>query len=292
MTFPENSGGNIGEFLRFAEKRLKNAGIENPRFDAEIMLGKILGLSRMGLFLQRTEELLNPAKESLEEFILRRISGEPLQYIIGETEFFSLPFKTDTRALIPRPETEILVEWALEIIGASENWRILDIGTGSGAIAIAIAANSSAVVTAVDISEKALELAKENSELNGIGDRIIFLQADALEDNFAEITGGEYDLALSNPPYISQDEISGLQREIREHEPLTALTDGGDGLVFFRRLADALPRLCKNEGWLLMETADNRSQAVKSIFEKKYHQITIRNDLAGKPRVLGVKNVL
>lgn len=276
----------VGEVLAASVLKMRMIGVMEPEQNAEIMLEKILGLKRTELLLDRSRPIMRHQRRMMNRFMARRLTGEPVQYIVGETEFFGLPFKTDRRALIPRPETETLVESTLALAADMTRPEALDIGVGSGAIAVALAANSDCRVTAVDCSSEALELAVENSRLNGVEERIDFIALDIGDEDSTSRIGRKFDLVVSNPPYISREEMSNLEPQIRDYEPKAALTDDSDGLEFYRLMAEILPKLCAEGGWALFEVAANRSEDVFDIFRGRLKKISLNDDLAGRPRVL------
>ncbi len=277
----------VRDWLLVSSLLLTRAGVNNAAGDTEAILCKALGTNRSHLLLDQSRILSPPETVEGNRLLARRLEGEPLHYIIEETEFYGIRLKTDPRALIPRPETEVLVEWALEIVEAKDYGRVLDIGTGTGAIAMAISANSDCEVTALEKSAEAMELASENIELNGMRDGIRLISADVMNGSFAENTGGDYDLVLSNPPYVSRREMGGLPREVKEYEPARALDGGEDGLDFYRRLAEVLHLVCREGGWALLEIAEMRAVETAEILSPVLKDIEIRDDLSGRPRVLG-----
>lgn len=281
----------VGNYLIFLKKKLSDVSIENPDINAEMILGKAANLDRTEIYLNMEMGLEINEVRKAEKFLKRRLDGEPLQYIMGETEFYSLPFVVDGSVLIPRPETEILVEWALEIIKPVKIPKILDIGAGSGAISVAIAANHpDADINAFDKSMAALKIAAANSRLNDVRDRIQFVVGDLFKEDFTTCVGKNYDLIVCNPPYISVEEMRELSPEVRDFEPRAALTDEKDGLVFARRLAEVLPRLTrKNSGWALVEIDSTRAEKTLQILKSAIPNAVIKNDLAGKPRIIGGK---
>jgi release factor glutamine methyltransferase len=275
--------------LHQTTQHLREGEVENPFLNARIIIGKVLGLSPVDLVLSNPRILAKNEIKKINEYSSRRILGEPLQYIIEETEFYGLLFHIDRRVLIPRPETEILVEWGIDLLTKIKNPRVLDIGTGSGIIAIALAVNTNCQVLAVDKSLSALQLAAANSRSNQVRDKIEFALADVYTEDFATCVGGNFDLVVSNPPYVASREMNDLPPEIHLYEPKDALTDGADGLSFYRRLHQIAPLLCKKNGWILMETADARAKECADILSPVLSDIQIRNDLSGKSRVVGGK---
>ncbi|MBM2838015.1 MAG: N5-glutamine S-adenosyl-L-methionine-dependent methyltransferase, partial [Deltaproteobacteria bacterium] len=243
------------KIIQWTTEYLKGKGIDNPRLDSEVLLAHLLKLDRVGLYLNFDRPLSKDELSSFREIVKRRGSREPLQYITGHQEFWSLDFKVTPDALIPRPETEILVEEALKAVRGSEfrvessgpinskpktqnSKLILDLCTGSGCIAISLAHElKDAVVHAIDASEAALSIARENAEKNGVRDRVIFLQGDlyeALTSHVSRLTS--YDIIVSNPPYINNIDIPNIQPEVRDYEPRMAVDGGTEGLDFYKRI--------------------------------------------------------
>jgi release factor glutamine methyltransferase len=280
------------DLLQWATNTLADHQIENPRLNAELLLAHSLNLSREGLYLHLHRELKEGEKGPLEKLIQRRISGEPLQYILGRQEFWSINFKVDPRVLIPRPETELLVEQSLRILSErtfEQNPSVLEIGTGSGAIAIALAKEVTHIfLVATDISREALVLARENAKSAGVQERIQFVSADLLSP--FQISKGTkvFDLILSNPPYIVRSEIGSLAKEVRDYEPVIALDGGKDGLEFYRGLISQAPSSLREGGWLLLEVGQGQAQRVaEQILESEsFLRPQILPDLAGIERVV------
>jgi len=228
----------------------------------------------------------------LEKLIKRRISGEPLQYILGHQEFWSIDFKVDSRVLIPRPETELLVEQSLSILSETLFKRppfVLEIGTGSGAVAISLAKEVRNIfLVATDISGDALMLAKENAKSSGLLHQIQFVKGN-LFDPFRLLKEREpFDLILSNPPYITCSEIGGLVREVRDYEPIIALNGGEDGLTFYRTIISEAPFYLKKGGWLLLEMGQAQGKEVTELIEKMGDFLAPQRyqDLSGIDRVV------
>jgi release factor glutamine methyltransferase len=227
-----------------------------------------------------------------KEFVKRRLGHEPLQYILGECEFMSLQFKVNSGVMIPRPETEILVETVLETCRAkfsSNNAiRILEVGTGSGCIAVSLAKHlPTACVTAIDISEVALNTAAENVRLNGVDDRIQLRQLDFMSANFLEQISETFDVLVSNPPYISDEDFPNLPVEIKEYEPRMALKDGSDGLSFYRRIAQLASALLYPKGFVAVEAGLGQAAMVEKIFlEHTFSMVNSFKDLNGIERVV------
>ncbi len=252
--------------------------------EAELLFSQILNCRKLDLYLERNKILHDSEAAQVASALKRRMCGEPIQYILGKTEFMGLEFKVTPDVFIPRPETEILVEKIIDIVSAFSGkqaaFSILELGTGSGCIAIALAKYLPGVkIAATDISERALEVARENARINNV--EINFLQGDLFSTNDQRLTAN--DLVVSNPPYISTDEIGRLQPEI-QYEPKISLDGGRDGLHFYRRIIAAASDYLKEKGLLIMEMGFGLDKAIKNIlnnshiFEiievsKDYHEI-------------------
>ncbi|MDR1458539.1 MAG: peptide chain release factor N(5)-glutamine methyltransferase [Puniceicoccales bacterium] len=264
--------------LRKSEVFLAKKGLASPRLDAELIFANILGCKRLDLYL-RFDHLLDTAMaESIRSAIIRRGHREPLQYITGETQFFDIKIKTDRRALIPRPETEELVELVVQEVGNKTVNKILDLGTGTGAIALALAKNfSNAEVIAVDRSLDALALAIENSKINCI-ENVTFLQSDWFSN-----LEGLFDIIVSNPPYLSEEELSLSQPEVKDHEPMTALLSGNQGLDDAMKILIQAEKFLNNNGLIALEIGINHGKAL--INQARWLPFKeLRNDLCHRPR--------
>jgi release factor glutamine methyltransferase len=256
---------------------------ERARQDAELFLLHVLGKGKVWLITHADEELADAQASRYAEFLERRYKGEPIQYITGEAEFYGLPFRVTPDVLIPRPETEHLVEKALSLAGDSKQPRIVDIGTGSGAIAVALARKlPRAVLTAIDLSAPALAVARENAERNGVSERIRFLQGDLL----APVAGERFEVIVSNPPYVPAADRAALSVEVREYEPALALFAGEDGMEVYRRLIPATFTALIPGGFLLLEIGYGQSPAIGEMLTRSgFVQIEFIPDLQGIPRV-------
>jgi release factor glutamine methyltransferase len=280
------------DLLQWATNTLQDHQIENPRLNAELLLAHSLNLGREGLYVRLHREPKEEEKGVFERMIQRRISGEPLQYIVGQQEFWSINFKVDPRVLIPRPETELLVEQSLRILSEKtfeQNPSVLEIGTGSGAIAIALAKEGTHIfLVATDISRDALFLAKENAISAGVQNRIQFVNGDLLGPFQISKKTRSFDLILSNPPYIGRSEIGSLAKEVRDHEPVIALDGGKDGLEFYRRLVSQVSPSLREGGWLLLEVGQGQSERVAKRIQESgaFLEPQILPDLAGIERVV------
>ncbi len=247
----------IREILEWATKDFAGRGIESPRLDAELLVAKALEIDRVGLYLDLNRPLVDEERSAIRPLVARRREREPVAYILGHRDFYGRRFKVTPDVLIPRPDTETLVEHALRCIPQDSACRVLDVGTGSGAIAITIAAERPlAQVTATDMSQAAIEVAAHNAEQLGVADRIHFECTDLLN------AGAQYDVIVSNPPYITRAEMAGLQEEVREHEPALALEAGEDGLDVVRALLAAAAPATERDGLLLIEIGAGQAASV------------------------------
>ena len=261
------------------ERTLVRAGVPEPRTDAELLVAHVLGVCRSTLAGMIRCELDDAKRARLRSLVDRRRTREPLQYVLGEWGFRRLDLKVDGRALIPRPETEMVVERALAHIAELEAPRVLDVGTGSGAIALALAdEHPGARVVALDLSPDALSLARENVERTGLGDRVELRQGDLVDG-----VRGPFDLVVSNPPYVRADELSALQPEVRDWEPHVALV--GDGLT--EAIAAGARRILRPGGGLVLEVAENSAQHVAVELRRLgYDDVGVTLDLSGRDRVV------
>lgn len=247
----------IREALRAATARLEQADVPDADVDASYLLGQRIERRYAAMRINGHRALTEEQEKAFDALCDRRAAREPLQYILGETEFMGLTFHVEPGVLIPRADTEILVEKALKVM--PPNARVLDIGTGSGAIAVSLARlGQAARVTAVDVSDKALEIARKNAENNGAD--VEFVKSDC----FSALQGRKYDMIVSNPPYISDEEMQTLMPEVRQ-EPELALFGGGDGLDFYRRISREAPERLNEGGFLLFEIGWLQKDAVSAL---------------------------
>jgi release factor glutamine methyltransferase len=284
------AAASVSEALRAAAQRLRASGSRSPRLDAELLLAAALGTDRAELFKAPEKELSQDEAARFDSYLRRREAFEPVAYIRGRRAFRTLELEVTPDVLIPRPETETLVDVALEVLAdvVAEDGEplALDVGTGSGCIALALAAEDPFVaLTAVDISEAAVELARRNAARLGLGGRVRILRSDL----FAALPPEErYDVIVSNPPYIPAAEYDELEPNVRDHEPRLALHGGEDGLDVYRRLIpEALARL-RSGGTLALEVGAGEAAAVRALFAAHggYGAPLERVDLAGIPRVV------
>jgi release factor glutamine methyltransferase len=253
------------------------------RQDAETLLLYILGKNRAWLIAHAEEELSGDMATRYAELLERRFRGEPIQYITGEAEFYGLPFRVTRDVLIPRPETEHSVEKALELASNFTAPRIVDVGTGSGAITVALAHElPDAITTAIDLSAPALAVARKNAELNGVSARIRFLLGDLL----APVAGEQFEMVVSNPPYVPGADRATLSGEVRDYEPEIALFAGDDGLEVYRRLIPASFEALIPGGFVVLEIGYGQSPAIAELLaDSGFEQIEFVPDLQGIPRV-------
>jgi release factor glutamine methyltransferase len=265
----------VAEVLTAATDYLAARGVASPRVDAELILARALELRRIELYTQHDRPLTEAERASARELVQRRGRREPLAYVLGDWDFRRLTLKTDARALVPRPETEIVVERCLALLAGVAAPRVVDVGTGSGAIALSLARElPNAHVTATDTSADALALARENAAANG-------LQVELVETDLLAGLTGPFDLVVSNPPYVGPSELAALDPEVREWEPRSALVDEGQT----ERLARAAPAVL--DGWLVLEVHEDRAEPVARILETAgYSGANISPDLAGRARVV------
>jgi release factor glutamine methyltransferase len=270
----------VGETLRASAAFLARKGVPSPRVDAEHLLAHALGLARLDLYLQHDRPLTAAELAAARELVRRRGTREPLAYVLGEWGFRRLSLAVDRRVLIPRPETEVVVERCLALIARLDRPEVLDVGTGSGAIALAIAAeHPGAQVTAVDVSSGALAVAAENAERTGLAGRVALVQHDLA----AGLPAGTFDLVVSNPPYVEPDELGSLEPEVRDWEPREALV--GHGLT--ELIASASRDVLRAGGWLVLEVADGKAAAASDLLASLgFRTVRASLDLAGRERVV------
>lgn len=279
---PRTETWTLLKLLRWTTDYFADKGIDNPRLNAELLLAHVLQLDRVGLYLNFERPLISAELDAIRPLVKRRGQREPLQYLIGHTEFWSLQFEVTPAVLIPRADTEILVEEALK--RAEATGELLDVGTGSGAIAISLASElADWKATGLDISSDALEVASRNAEKNGVDGKVRFLHGD-----LAELPPQQYDLIVSNPPYIAQAEWDELMPEVRCFEPQQALLADNDGLYCYQKLAAQAPSRLKSGGWLLVEIGWQQAAAVRQLLlEAGLQDVFVRDDYSGQPRVVG-----
>lgn len=283
----------VAAHLREAAEALGAAGIPEPSFEAELLMADVLGVNRAGVLARLKEVPDGIQAERFLQSVLRRASREPLQYISGRQEFYGLSFRVGPGVLVPRPETEIIVEEGIAFLKETGGRAVADIGTGSGCIAISVAVGCpGAVIYAVDSSDTALKTAKENAGSHGVAGRIKFLKGELFGPLREAGLKGGLDLIVSNPPYIPSGDIPGLQPEVA-FEPKQALDGGPDGLDIVREIIAQAPEYLKPGGGLLMETGFGQADAVKALVEglPGLEYVRYIKDFAGIDRVLFARRV-
>ena len=288
----ETPARRVAEVLHHGVRRLLAAGIENGRLDAEVLLGHVLGNSREQLLLAANVPISHAQRDAYDRVLARRLEREPVSYITGMREFWSLDFHVTRAVLIPRPETERLVEVALALandLGAGRTLRIADLGTGSGAIAVALAKElTDAEIVAVDLSADALAVARRNAARHGVANRIKFVRGDL----FAAIGArAALHLIVSNPPYLPNAEIAGLEPEVSRWEPRGALAGGPDGLDCYRRIAEHASNRLVRSGALALEIGAGMSAAITGLFESaaRWSDVKTYKDYACNDRVVAAR---
>lgn len=292
----------IARALRDAAAELRAASIPEARREAATLLAATIERDRAYLFAHSDDALAPAALTLFRERVQRRAAGEPLQYITGHQEFYGLDFEVSPAVLIPRPETELLVETALELLRDADDSRtidnsrrtlapfICDVGTGSGCIPIALLhERRDARAVALDISTDALHITARNAARHHVIGRLALVASDL----FAALDASavKFDLITSNPPYVAEDELANLQREVRDHEPRLALTPGGDGLSVIRRLVREAPRFLVPRGHLLFEIGFNQHEAVRELIDPRlWTLLDLRHDLQGIPRTFALRS--
>ena len=273
----------IREALAEGTQVLQSAGITDPQMDAVLLLTHALGVDRTFVIINPTNELSEEQIRMFRELIARRSRREPLQYIVGQREFYELSFEVTQAVLIPRPETEIIVDAALDLMKDVPAPFIADIGTGSGCIVISLLHRlRDAHAIATDISANALRVARRNARRHGVSDRLALIQSDLFS---AFETRAEFSLIVSNPPYVPEADIETLQPEVRDYEPLPALVAGADGLSHISVLLRDLPPFLLDSGYLIFEIGFGQRDAVRELIDSAvWKLIDIRNDLQAIPR--------
>lgn len=280
------------EAIDQAARKLAGAGIESSRLDAEVLMAEAAGVSREAV-VTGSIDLSAEILKRFEAMIARRERREPVAYILGRKEFYSLDFEVTPAVLIPRPESEIVVGAALEYIKAKPDARVLDVGTGSGAIAIAIAVNAPRTrVTAVDISDEALEVVSRNVDRHRIADRMTLRRADCFKILDEGTPLGSFEVIVSNPPYLDDSEITALEPDVRSFEPRVAMSAGRAGLDIMRRITADAPKHLASDGELIVEVAAGQAAAVAKLLEEAGLRVVgVINDFAGHQRVVRARKV-
>lgn len=297
MNSPQKICTTLGSLMKEAIDQLSSYCVEQARLEAELLLGHVLDMRKEDLIVRLDQELTVSQEQTFHQLVERRCRKEPLAYIIGHKEFWSLEFKVNQSVLIPRPETEGIVEHLLNLAregGKEQSIRILDVGTGSGILAITAALEfPQAQVTAIDNSSDALEVAQENALRHQVAGRIKFLKMDFMRD-WSLPQSDCYDYILSNPPYIPSKELEQLMSDVRDYEPMLALDGGLDGLACYRRIISNASPYLKPGGYLIFEIGDNQAEQVQHLLQNQNGLDTIEfvKDLSGRERVISTRRVL
>jgi len=275
----------IIDVLNWSKNYLDEKGVESPQIEVEWIMRDVLNCSRLDLYMDHEKPLANKELKQIRSYLKKRVDGRPIQYVLGYTEFYGRKFEVDDSVLIPRPETEIIIEKIIEECKDRENLKILDIGTGSGNIIVTLVKElDNAGGLGIDISKKALEVARKNSKLNETEQNIDFLEMDILSDCPANRL---FDIIVSNPPYISEEMYQKLPGYIKDHEPEEALKPGQDPLVFYKRINEIVNYLLKDNGLLALEIGGTyQEKKAKRVFEDNFDQIEVIHDYLGQSRGL------
>jgi release factor glutamine methyltransferase len=282
--------GDIKGALSWAEDHLRQARVDSSRLNAQLLLSHVTGYSRTELLMHHDQNLPEARLTSYRELVRKRASGFPLQYILGRCDFYNVTLKVAPGVFIPRPETEILVEEVLAFFKGRAEVSLLEIGTGSGAIAVALAKNlPSPEIVATDVSAFALRVAKENAVTNGVQDAVLLTASDLFEGlKLGDDIDRRFDGIVSNPPYIPRSERESLPREVRDFEPPEALFAEEEGLFFHRRIVESAPGYLKPAGVLALEVALGQADEVRRLLESQasFGSVRVREDLTGTKRVV------
>jgi release factor glutamine methyltransferase len=279
----------VGRLLQWTTDYFKKNGFSTPRLEAEVLLAEAKGCQRIELYTTYDEEADESSRTRFRELVRRRAAGEPVAYLVGHREFYSLPFTVTPDVLIPRPETEILVMQLLEAAkdrDAAATLEIADVGTGSGVIALSVAKHLPGCrVTGIDSSLAALNVARRNSDQLGVGNRVEFVQGDLLANL---PTSQQFDIVASNPPYVSQSEFESLSGEVKNYEPRCALLAGSTGTEVIERLIPQAAERLRPHGILFLEISPMIEQSVVALLgtESRFETATVTKDLTGLPRVV------
>ena len=274
------------EVIKLSTEYLQKKGVESPRANAEILLAEILKCKRLELYLAFDKPLAENEVQVYREAIRKRGLRIPLQYIVGNVEFYGLKLIVNENVLIPRPESELLVEKIINDSDKSNNLKILDIGVGSGNISLSISKNlPNSKVVAIDISKSALDVANQNAEINSLQDRIEFRLFDFMNDDLNSL--GKFDLIVSNPPYVSENDYESLEPELKNYEPKIALTDNSNGISFYKRIIEVSDQILGKHGKIYFELGMGQSIQVKNLFEQNgFKNILMTKDYSGIDRII------
>jgi len=283
---PRNRPMRVVDLLAASAQYLNERGVQSARLDAELLLAHVLKVDRLGLYMVHDRPVVGPERDAFRGLIKRRLDGEPVAYILGRKEFYGLEFDVDSNVLVPRPETEILVDRTIEVVKAGNiaRPRIAEVGVGSGAISVALAINiEQPKIVATDISPQALKTAERNAEKHSVKQSIMLVQTDVLNG-----VKGPFDIVVGNPPYISEAEEHTLPIDIRNHEPRIALIAGSTGLEIIEKLVPQAVELLVSNGVLIFEIGIGQSESATELLTRTgaFGSIESANDLAGHPRVV------
>lgn len=286
-TPPAGDAWTVRKVLDWTIDYLKKQGSASPRLDAEVLLAHSRGCQRIQLYTQYEDVLTDSVRQKMRDLVKRRAAAEPVAYLVGHKEFYSLTFEVGREVLIPRPETELLVMEAVRLIAGSPQPQLLELGVGSGCISVAIATQAPhAKIVGVEIHPVTLEFAQRNVARHQVGNRVEL----RLGDLWEPVRSGErFDWIVSNPPYVTTGEIAGLSADVQKHEPHRALDGGVDGLDIIRRIAQGAPAHLKPGGGLLVEFSPEQASTIKALFKNDpagYQEVETIPDLSGQPRVL------
>ena len=259
--------------------------IPDSRLSAELLLAKVLNMKRIDLYLQFERILSSKERDRYRDYVKRRVKREPVQYILGESEFYGFPFKVDPDVIVPRPETELIIDAVLEAVKAHENPspKILDVGTGSGCIAVSLAKLiPDCSIWAIEMNPAALKVAIANADLNEVG--IQFVEGDIFKSNSSLLT--KFDIVVSNPPYVSLRDIHKLEPEVRQFEPKEALFAGEDGLEFYRKFVNVIPSLINKNGKVFMEIGYDQATPLDDLFSNADFKVQIKKDYNQIDRIM------
>lgn len=283
----------VQKLLGWMTEYFTEKGLDSPRLSAEMLLSFVLDLPRIKLYTNFDQPVEQDKLNTLRELVKRAAQKEPVQYLVGSTEFYSLKIELDKSCLIPRPETELLVERAIEYLrqGGGRK-RVCDLCTGSGCIAVAVAKNyEQADIIATDVSDSALKWADRNVKNHKLSDRIKLLCGDLFDALIDQLDDTKFDLIVSNPPYVTTDEFAGLDEKIKKYEPKNALLAGADGLDIYRRIADQARAYLRKDALLMLETGYSQGQAVMDLLEQtgEFTHIQKEKDLNDNDRIVTAK---
>ncbi len=284
----------IQKLLNWVTEHFTEKGIDSPRLSAELLLSGVLGMKRIELYTQFDKPVAKQQLNRLRDLVKRSGQNEPIAYLVGKTEFYSLELYITPDCMIPRPETEFLVERAIEFLRTRTGKQfVCDLCTGSGCIAVAIAKNfSNADIIATDISDAALSVAARNIEKHRLKERIRLLCGDLFEPIIPQLEKGRFDLIVCNPPYVSAAEFEKLDKNVKDYEPKLALYAGQDGLDIYRRIIERVEQFLKPDAVLMLEIGYSQGQAVKQLLEQVriFAEITIEKDIHDNDRIVVAKN--